>query len=188
MAEASLDAFKAKDTWFVADWLKSNLEKLAQALLSFALYLKVFKNCLYYLRQSRVFSSKPCLLERFLGVGAFKCPGGCPGGCLRSAHTMGLVPATSPCNKSQIFKLRFDWYINAEGNEKTIPHDQPALLQIKHSQQILAQKVQDVLSAQTLGKSNWFLSGIKIRERTERKGHSILRHTLSAHKAAQQSS
>ena len=179
MAEASLDAFKAKDTRFVADWLKSNLERLAQALLSLALYLKVFKNCLYYLRHVRVLSSKPCLLERFPGVGAFKCPGG----FLRSVHTMGLVTATSPCNKSQglvasshdatspfdllqglvagtsfscvpTFKLRFDWYINAEGNEKAIPHDQPALLQIKHSQQILAQKVQDVLSAQTLGKSN----------------------------------
>ena len=101
MAEASLDAFKAKDTRFVADWLKSNLERLAQALLSLALYLKVFKNCLYYLRHVRVLSSKPCLLERFPGVGAFKCPGGCPGGFLRSVHTMGLVPATSPCNKSQ---------------------------------------------------------------------------------------
>ena len=54
MAEASLGVFKAKDTRFVADWLKSKG-------LSFALYLKVFKNHLYYLWHVRVLSIKPCL-------------------------------------------------------------------------------------------------------------------------------
>ena len=55
MAKTSLHAFKAKDTRFVADWLKSKgLRKLV-------LYLKVFKNHLYYLWHVRVLSIKPCL-------------------------------------------------------------------------------------------------------------------------------
>ena len=53
--KTSLHAFKAKDTRFVADWLKSKgLHKLV-------LYLKVFKNHLYYLWHVRVLSIKPCL-------------------------------------------------------------------------------------------------------------------------------
>ena len=52
MAKTSLDAFKAKDTQFVADWLKSkSLHKLV-------LYLKVFKNHLYHLWHVRVLSIK----------------------------------------------------------------------------------------------------------------------------------
>ena len=55
MAETSLHAFKLKDTRFVADWLKSKgLNKLV-------LYLKVFKNHLYYLWHVRMLSIKPCL-------------------------------------------------------------------------------------------------------------------------------
>ena len=55
MAKTSLDAFKAKDTQFVADWLKSkSLHKLV-------LYLKVFKNHLHYLWHVGVLSIKPCL-------------------------------------------------------------------------------------------------------------------------------
>ena len=56
MAKTSLHAFKAKDTRFVglADWLKSKgLHKLV-------LYLKVFKNHLYYLWHVRVLFIKPC--------------------------------------------------------------------------------------------------------------------------------
>ena len=48
MAETSLDAFKVKDTLLVADWLK------AKACTCFALYLKIFKNHLYYLWYGRV--------------------------------------------------------------------------------------------------------------------------------------
>ena len=70
MAKTSLHAFKAKDTRFVADWLKSKgLHKLV-------LYLKVFKNHFYYLWHLRVFSIKPCLhtqlpehTEKFPGGG-----------------------------------------------------------------------------------------------------------------------
>ena len=54
MAKTSLHAFKAKDTRFVADWLKSKgLHKLV-------LHLKVFKNHLYYLWHVRALSIKPC--------------------------------------------------------------------------------------------------------------------------------
>ena len=55
MAKTSLHAFKAKHTRFVADWLKSN------GLHELVLYLKVFKNHIYYLWHVRVFSIKPCL-------------------------------------------------------------------------------------------------------------------------------
>ena len=71
MAKTSLRAFKAKDTRFVADWLKSKACK------SFFLYLKVSKNHLYYLWHVRVLSIKPCLHTQqklpksFPGVGAF---------------------------------------------------------------------------------------------------------------------
>ena len=55
MPKTSLHAFKAKDTRFVADWLKSKgWHKLV-------LYLKVFKNHLYYLWHVRVLSIKSCL-------------------------------------------------------------------------------------------------------------------------------
>ena len=54
MAKTSLHAFKAKDTRFVADWLKS------QGLHKLVLYLKIFKNHLYYLWHVRVLSIKPC--------------------------------------------------------------------------------------------------------------------------------
>ena len=114
MAETSIDAFKAKDTRFVVDWLKS------KGLHKAALYLKAFKNHLYYLLHVRVFSIKPCLHTQLpehnrsyrkvgLGRGALggwalgggnlnknfpkiQMPGGCPGG--------GML------------KLRFDWYIS----------------------------------------------------------------------------
>ena len=59
MAETSLDAFTAKDTRFVADWLKN--KGLHKACTSFVLYLKVPKNNLYYLRHVRVLSIEPCL-------------------------------------------------------------------------------------------------------------------------------
>ena len=55
MAETSLDAFKAKDTRSWRTGWK------AKACTGFALYLKVFKNHLYYLCQVRVLSIKPCL-------------------------------------------------------------------------------------------------------------------------------
>ena len=128
MAEASLGAFKAKDTRFVADWLKSKG-------LSFALYLKVFKSHLYYLWHVRVLSNKPCLHTQlpehnrsywkvFPGWGhlitwngqwgiwtAFRPREGgiwtkifqkfkWPGGC-----------------SGGMFKLRFDWYITNTNNE-----------------------------------------------------------------------
>ena len=57
MADTSLDAFTAKDTRFVADWLKSKgLHKLCS----------VFKGIqepfvFIYLRHVRVLSIKPCL-------------------------------------------------------------------------------------------------------------------------------
>ena len=60
MAKTSLHVFKAKDTRFVADWLK------AKACTSFVLYLKVFKNHLYYLWHVRVLSIKPCLHTQLL--------------------------------------------------------------------------------------------------------------------------
>ena len=55
MAETSLVAFKAKDTQSWRTGWK------AKACTGFALYLKVFKNHLYYLCQVRVLSIKPCL-------------------------------------------------------------------------------------------------------------------------------
>ena len=70
---------KRKITLFVADWLKS------KACTSFALYLKVFKNHLYYFRHVRVLSIKACLhtqlrsiieaTEKFPGGGDIWSPG-----------------------------------------------------------------------------------------------------------------
>ena len=65
----SLDTFKAKDTWFLADWLKSK-----GLYISFALYLKVFKNHLYYLRYVRV-SINPCLHWKVSQGGGIWSPG-----------------------------------------------------------------------------------------------------------------
>ena len=61
MAKTSLHAFKAKDTRFVATGWK------AKACTSFVLYLKVFKNHLYYLWHVRVLSIKPCLHTQLPG-------------------------------------------------------------------------------------------------------------------------
>ena len=56
MAETSLDAFKAKDTRFVADWLKSKgLHKLCSVLEG------IQEPNWYYLWHVRVLSIKPCL-------------------------------------------------------------------------------------------------------------------------------
>ena len=55
MAETSLDAFKAKDPNSRRTGWK------AKACTSFAQYLKVFKNHLYYLRHVKVLPIKPCL-------------------------------------------------------------------------------------------------------------------------------
>ena len=100
--------------WKIPDSWRSSWK--AKACTSFLLYLKVFKNHLYYLWHVRVLSIKPCLhtqlpehnksylkvsrafdhlewtydgaFEQLFGLGR---PGGCPGG--------GML------------KLRFDWYI-----------------------------------------------------------------------------
>ena len=55
MAKTSLHAFKAKDTL-----IRGGLAE-KQRRISFVLYLKVFKNHLYYLWHVRVLSIKPCL-------------------------------------------------------------------------------------------------------------------------------
>ena len=61
MAVTSLDAFKAKDTRFVADWLKSKgLHKLCPV------FEGILKNHFYYLRRARVLSIKPCLHAQLL--------------------------------------------------------------------------------------------------------------------------
>ena len=61
MEETRLDAFKAKDTRFVADWLKSKgLHKLC------SVFEGILKNHFYYLRRTRVLSIKPCLHAQLL--------------------------------------------------------------------------------------------------------------------------
>ena len=127
MPKTSLHAFKAKDTRFVADWLKSKgLHKLV-------LYLKVFKNHLYYLWHVRVLSIKPCLHTQLpehnksyrkvpQGWGHLITWNGPMMGHLNSFSASGGGNLNKKFPKIQmpgglpggILKLRFDWYISAK--------------------------------------------------------------------------
>ena len=71
MAKTSLHAFKTKDTRLVADWLKSKGT-------SCVLYLKVFKNHLYYLWHVRVLSINHVYIHSFRSIlkATEKFPGG----------------------------------------------------------------------------------------------------------------
>ena len=125
MAETSLDVFKAKDTRFVADWLKS------KGLHKFSLYLKVFKNHLYYLWHVRMLSIKPCLYTQLpahnrsywkvsRGWGHLITWNGPMMGHLNSFSASGVGSLNKNFPKLQMpgglpggmFKLRFDWHIS----------------------------------------------------------------------------
>ena len=115
MTTTSLHAFKAKDTRFVADCT------------SFVLYLKVFKNHLYYLWHVRVLSIKPCLHTQlpehnksFPGVGAFDHLEWTYDGAFEQLFGLGRGEFEQKFSKIQMpeglpgggmLKLRFDWYI-----------------------------------------------------------------------------
>ena len=104
----------------------------ARACTSFALYLKVFKNHLYYLWHVRVLSIKPCLhtqltklLKSFPGVGAFdhlewtydgafEQLSGLGRGNLNKNFPIIQMPWGLP---GGMFKLRFDWYITSRGSK-----------------------------------------------------------------------
>ena len=136
MAKTNLNAFIAKDTRFVAHWLK------AKACKSFVLYLKVFKNHLYYLWHVsvRVLSIKPCLhtqlpehnrsywkVSRGWGylitwngpmmghLNSFSASGG---GNLNKNFQKILMPGGCP---GGMLKLRFDWYIIGLYSTKAAP-------------------------------------------------------------------
>ena len=126
MTKTSLRAFKAKDTRFVADWLKSKgLHKLCSVfegiqesfILSLACKSAVYKPCLHtqlpehnksYRKVSRGWGHLITWNGPMMGhLNSFSASGGgnfpkifqkfkCPGGCPRGG----------------MLKLRFDWYIN----------------------------------------------------------------------------
>ena len=126
MVETSLNAFKVKvpDSWRTG-WK-------AKACTSFAPYLKVFKNHLYYLWLVRVLSIKPCLHTQLLehnrtywkvsrGWGHLISWNGPMMGHLNSFSASGGGNLNKNFPKIQMprglpwggmFKLRFDWYIN----------------------------------------------------------------------------
>ena len=132
MAKTSLHAFKAKDTRFVADWLKSKgLHKLV-------LYLKVFKNHLYYLWHVRVLSIKPYLCTKLpehsksyrkvsRGWGHLITWNGPMMGHLNSFSASGRGNFPKIFQKFKcpgglpgggMLKLRFDWYITLQMHSK----------------------------------------------------------------------
>ena len=122
MMKTSLHAFKAKDTRFVADWLKSKgLHKLCS----------VFKVYLYYLWHVRVLSIKPCLHTQLPehnksyrkvspGWGHLITWNGPMMGHLNSFLASGGGNLNKNFPKIQMprgggmLKLRFDWYITSE--------------------------------------------------------------------------
>ena len=109
-----------------ANWLKK-----AKACRSFPLYLKVFRNHLYYLWHVRVLFIKPYLHTQlpeyhgsywkvFPGVGAFDHLEWTYNGAFEQLFGLGRGNLNKIFPKIQIpggcqggmFKLRFDWYIN----------------------------------------------------------------------------
>ena len=104
----------------------------AKACTSFVLYLKVFKNHLYYLWHVRVLSIKPCLHTRlpehneslpksFPGMGAFDHLEWTYDGAVEQLFGLGRGEFEQKFSKNSnarglpggggMLKLRFDWYI-----------------------------------------------------------------------------
>ena len=125
MSEASLKAFKAKDTRFVADWLKSKgLHKLCsvfEGIEELFVLSSACKDCCL-LNHVYIHSLRSVIeaTESFPGVGAFDHLEWTYNGAFEQLFGLGRGEFEQKFSKNSnarrvarggMFKLRFDWYI-----------------------------------------------------------------------------